>query len=88
MVSQGSKPLEEFDPKKNPNPAHEDVQGMLLVLGKIYRQETSASINDVKKMFMNIPIEVAAIKEFQGMLNHKEGLLIIMTYNQTQRSIR
>ncbi len=24
------KPLEEFDPKKNPSPAHEDVQGMCL----------------------------------------------------------
>jgi hypothetical protein len=31
------KPLQEFDPKKNPNPAHEDVQGMLLELGKDIR---------------------------------------------------
>jgi hypothetical protein len=33
------KPLGEFDPKKNPNPGHEDVQGMLLELGKIYGYE-------------------------------------------------
>jgi hypothetical protein len=48
------KPPGEFDPKKNPNPAHEDVQGMLLELGKIYGYETSAAINDAKKKFMNI----------------------------------
>ncbi|HEY9205732.1 MAG TPA: hypothetical protein VIO58_07395 [Candidatus Methanoperedens sp.] len=51
------KPLEEFDPKKNPSPAHEDVQGMLLELGKIYGYETSAAINDAKKKFMNMPID-------------------------------
>jgi hypothetical protein len=51
------KPLGEFDPKKNPNPAHEDVQGMLLELGKIYGYETSAAINDAKKKFMNMPID-------------------------------
>lgn len=33
------KPLKEFDPKKNPNAGHEDVQGMLLELGKIYGYE-------------------------------------------------
>ncbi len=33
------KPLEEFDPKKNPNRGHEDVQGMLFELGKIYGYE-------------------------------------------------
>ncbi len=38
------KPLGEFDPKKNPNPGHEDVQGMLLELGKIDGYETSAAI--------------------------------------------
>ncbi|MCX9009620.1 MAG: hypothetical protein OIN66_00725 [Candidatus Methanoperedens sp.] len=27
------KPFEEFGPKKNPNPGHEDVQGMLLEPG-------------------------------------------------------
>ncbi len=43
------KPFPEFDPKKNPNPAHEDVQGMLLELGKIYGYETSAVINNVLK---------------------------------------
>ncbi len=34
------KSLEDFDPKKNPNPGHEDVQGMLLELVKIYGYET------------------------------------------------
>ena len=33
------KPVGEFDPEKNPNPAHEDVQGMLLEPGKIYGYE-------------------------------------------------
>ncbi len=42
------KPLAEFDPKKNPNPGHEDVQGMLLELGKRYGFETSAAINDTQ----------------------------------------
>ena len=42
------KPLEEFDPKKNPNPAHEDVQGMLLELGKIYGYETWKEVNDTQ----------------------------------------
>ncbi len=56
----------EFYPMKNPNPGHEDVQGMLLELGKIYGYETSAAINDARKKFMNMPIEeVATIKEFQ-----------------------
>jgi hypothetical protein len=59
------KPFEEFDPKKNLNPQHEDVQGMLLELGKIYGYETSAAVNDAKKKFMNRPLEeVATIKEF------------------------
>lgn len=59
------KPLEEFDPKKNPNPGHEDVQGMLLELGRIYGYETSAAINDAKKKFMNRNIEeISTIKEF------------------------
>ncbi len=52
MVSQGRKALAEFDPEKNPNQAHEDVQGMLLELGKIYGYETSAAINDAKKKFI------------------------------------
>jgi hypothetical protein len=59
------KPLEEFDPKKNPNPEHEDVQGMLLELGRIYGYETSAAVNDAKKKFMNRNIEeISTIKEF------------------------
>src|SRR3990172_12152973 len=40
------KPLEEFDPKKNPNPAHEDV--LLLELGKIYGYETWKEVNDTQ----------------------------------------
>ncbi|HEY9205727.1 MAG TPA: hypothetical protein VIO58_07370 [Candidatus Methanoperedens sp.] len=69
------KPLEEFDPKKNPNPGHENVQGMLLELGKIYGYETSAAINDAKKKFMNMPIEEAAtIKEFQRDVFHRKLL--------------
>ncbi len=72
------KPLEEFDPLKNPNPAHEDVQGMLLELGKIYGYETSAAINDAKKKFMNMPIEeVATIKEFQRDVFHPKIVEIV-----------
>lgn len=48
------KPIDEFDPKKNPDSPHENVQGILLVLGRIYGYETSAAINDAKKKFMNI----------------------------------
>ncbi len=70
--------LEEFDPKKNPNPAHEDVQGMLLELGKIYGYETSAAINDAKKRFMNRPIEeVATIKEFQSDVFHPKVIEVV-----------
>ncbi len=65
------KPLGDFDPKKNPNPGHEDVQRMLLELGTIYGYETSAAINDARKKFMNMPIEeVATIKEFQRDVFH------------------
>jgi len=72
------KPLEEFDPVKNPNPEHEDVQGMLLELGKIYGYETSAAINDAKKRFMNIPIEeVATIREFQRDVFHPKIVDIV-----------
>ncbi len=72
------KPLAEFDPKKNPNPGHEDVQGMLLELGKIYGYETSAAINDAKKKFMNTPIEeVATIKEFQRNVFHPKVVEIV-----------
>jgi hypothetical protein len=72
------KPLEEFDPRKNPNPAHEDVQGMLLELGRIYGYETSAAINDAKKKFMNMPIEeVATIKEFQRDVFHPKVAEIV-----------
>ncbi len=42
------KPLKEFDPRKNPNPGHEDVQGMLLELGKIYGYETWKKVNDIQ----------------------------------------
>ncbi len=41
------KPLEEFDPK-NPNPAHEDVQKLLLGLRKIYSYETWKGVNDMQ----------------------------------------
>ncbi|NJD54673.1 MAG: hypothetical protein FIB07_17665 [Candidatus Methanoperedens sp.] len=72
------KPLLEFDPKKNPNWGHEDVQGMPLELGKIYGYETSAAINDVKKKFMNMPIEeVATIKEFQRDVFHPKVVEIV-----------
>ena len=68
----------EFDPKKNPNPQHEDVQGMLLELGKIYGYETSAAINDAKKRFMNRPIEeVATIKEFQSDAFHPKIIGVV-----------
>ena len=74
----GEKPLEEFDPEKNPNPQHEDVQGMLLELGKIYGYETSAAINDAKKRFMNLPLEeVATIKEFQRDVFHPKVVDIV-----------
>jgi hypothetical protein len=51
------KPLEEFDPKKNPNPGHEDVQGMLLEPGKIYGYETWKGVNDAKRKLMGGPLE-------------------------------
>ena len=61
------KPFLEFDPKKNPNPAHEDVQGMLLELGRIYGYETSAPVYDAKKKFLKRPLEdVATLKEYPG----------------------
>ncbi|MFA4957847.1 MAG: hypothetical protein WC556_12830 [Candidatus Methanoperedens sp.] len=72
------KPFEEFDPKKNPNPGHEDVQGMLLELGRIYGYETSAAIDDAKKKFMDMPIEeVATIKEFQRDIFHPKVAEIV-----------
>jgi hypothetical protein len=42
------KPLEEFDPKKNPNPAHEDVQGMLLEFRKICGYEAWKGVDDTQ----------------------------------------
>ncbi len=78
------RPLGEFDPKKNPNPGHEDVQGMLLELGKIYGYETSAAINDARKKFMNMPIEeVATIKEFQTTENIKAIVTVYSVYDRS-----
>jgi hypothetical protein len=54
------KPLEEFDPKKNPNPAHEDVQGMLLELRKIYGYDAWGGVNNAKRKFMGRPLEEIA----------------------------
>ncbi len=65
------KPLEEFDPKKNPNPGHEDVQGMLLQLGKIYGYETWRGVNDAKKRFMGRPLEeIATVRDFPRLLSY------------------
>ncbi len=78
------KPLEDFDLKKNPNPGHEDVQGILLELGKIYGYETSAAINDARKKFMNMPIEeVATIKEFQTTENIKAIVTVYSVYDRS-----
>jgi hypothetical protein len=65
------KPLEEFDPKKNPNPGHEDVQGMLLELGKIYGYETWRGVNDAKKKFMGRTLEeIATVRDFPRFLSY------------------
>ncbi|MCZ7401403.1 MAG: hypothetical protein O8C61_04205 [Candidatus Methanoperedens sp.] len=72
------KPFEEFDPKKNPTPLHEDVQGMLLELGRIYDYETSAAVNDAKKNFMNRPLEeVATMKEFPEQFSYPKIVDIV-----------
>lgn len=72
------KPFEEFDPKKNLNPQHEDVQGMLLELGRIYGYETSAAVNDAKKKFMNRPLEeVATLKEFPEQFSYPKIVDIV-----------
>jgi hypothetical protein len=65
------KPLEEFDPKKNPNPGHEDVQGILLELGKIYGYETWRGVNDAKKKFMGRPLEeIATVCDFPRLFSY------------------
>lgn len=58
-------PAEEFDPIKYPYPKHEDVQGMLLELGKVYGYETIISSYDRQKGFLNKPLgEIATLNIF------------------------
>jgi hypothetical protein len=85
------KPLEEFDPKKNPNPGHEDVQGMLLELGKIYGYETWRGVNDAKKKFMGRPRkEIVIVRDFPSFFpleGCKSSELISRIKNKRRRII-
>jgi len=57
------KPLQEFDPRKNPDPKHEDIQGMLLELGNVYGYETFIPVYDSQKKFLNETLaEIASLK--------------------------
>lgn len=56
-------PAVEFDPHKYPHPKHEDAQGMLLELGKIYGYETSVPPYDRKKKFLDRTLEEIATLE-------------------------
>jgi hypothetical protein len=57
------KPLQKFDPVKNPEPKHEDIQGMLLELGNVYGYETFIPVYDSQKRFLNETLaEIASLK--------------------------
>lgn len=58
------KPPQEFDPIKNPKPKHEDVQGMLLELGRIYNYETAVPPYDNQKRFLGKTLgEIATLED-------------------------
>ena len=58
------KPLQEFDPIKNPEPKHEDIQGMLLELGNVYGYETFIPVYDSQKMFLNKSLkDISSLKK-------------------------
>lgn len=59
------KPPQPFDPEKNPQPKHADVQGMLLELGKIYGYETAIPPYDRQEKFMGKTLwEIATLEDF------------------------
>jgi len=59
------RPPEEFDPIKNPVPNHEDVQGMLLEIGKIYGYETIVPSYDINGKFLDKTLgEIVTIRKF------------------------
>jgi len=59
------KPPQPFDPVKNPKPKHDDVQGMLLELGRIYGYETAVPPYDRQKEFLGKTLlEIATLEDF------------------------
>lgn len=65
-------PLQKFDPVTNPNPRHEDIQGMLLELGKLYGYDTFIPVYDSQKMFFNKKLEEIASIRYCPNFSHEK----------------